>query len=395
MGSDDDFTEVSLHSGIMKTSITKPDAVGTVKRPKGTCVIIHRGCEVVMESGPGKRIVSVKFDVSRSDRDPIGTAYGKLTSEFEKGGAPAIYEVDLLAKWYDPSDSTVKVRLRIPHAKYASWRENSFTSITSTRALQRIDDRLDVTFDDKLPVTAPSEQALKQVTRKSGQQQPVEKAQAVPLAAVRTTVRPDYRRQAVITLMSIAATYCFLSLGGLFVALAGVSVGFFIVHSCFFYDAFRKQALGIGTVAATPAVGVSAAPRRSEEWDVVRAAIAEHAASRADEVARAEMRIRGLLESNAPSLNPIVIESTARIANGLRDLVAAHRAPASMATPEEAAGLAGRLADSICALGVEAEDARVVAFRDAVFDFDATTRYIESRNDPILRIADDSAARRA
>lgn len=372
-----------------------------VARPKGTCVIVHRGCEVLMESGPGKRIVSVKFDVSRSDKDPIGTAYRKLTSEFEKGGAPAIYEVDLLAKWYDPSDSTVKVRLRIPHVKYASWRENSFTSITSTRALQRIDDRLDVTFDAKLPVIAKSTEIASQVARTKEAIPVVKRSHAAgeqdwSVDEVRAAGTPSTMKQTIVTMACMGMMALMFLLGGNWLIAMGPIAGFMLVDTGFYVkkrDRWRAvRDLDRAIAARRDAAPALDVPKPfASEWDAIRGAVSLHAPNRAEDLARAEMRVRSLLDANAPSINPVVVEAVARIGNGLRDLVAAYRTPASIATSDEARTLTERLADSICALGVEAEDARVVAFRDAVFDFDATTRYIESRNDPMLRIVDDAA----
>ena len=366
--------------------------------PKGSCVIVHRGHEVVMENAPGRRIVSVKIDVWRSDEDPITKAYDKLMVELDRNGAPAAHEVSLLAKWYDPSDSTVKFRLRIPHARYASWRENTFVSVSPTRALQKIDDRVDIMFDGSLPTTKARSRQERGLV---GKEAPVPPAPVSDdwntgwdIDRVRRSGPPSGLRQTIESSACLAVLAVIFMLGGNWLIAMGPVLAFLLVDGAFFAQARDRwkavKAIDLANESQRRDAAHALTPPPSDEWDVVRGAIAEHAPDRVDEVARAEMRIRSLLEAPVASVNPIVAEATGRIDNGLRTIVAAHRAPASIATEGEAALLASRLADSICALGTEAEDARLVAFRDAVFDFDATARYIEARNDASLRLSDDT-----
>lgn len=369
-----------------------------IELPKGSCVIVHRGHETVMENAPGRRIVSVKIDVWRSDEDPITKAYDKLMVELDRNGAPAAHEVSLLAKWYDPSDSTVKFRLRIPHARYASWRENTFVSVSPTRALQKIDDRIDIVFDGSLPTT--------KARARQGRALAAADVPAVPapvsndwntgwdIDRVRRSGPPSGLRQTIASSACLAALVVLFMLGGNWLIAMGPVLAFLIVDGAFFAQARDRwkavRAIDLANENQRRNAVRALNPPPSDEWDVVRGAVTEHAPERTEEVARAEMRIRSLLEAPVASINPLVTEATGRIENSLRTLVAAHRAPASMATEQEAALLAARLADSICALGSEAEDARLVAFRDAVFDFDATARYIEARNDASLRLSDDT-----
>jgi hypothetical protein len=366
--------------------------------PKGSCVIVHRGHETVMENAPGRRIVSVKIDVWRSDEDPITKAYDKLMVELDRNGAPAAHEVSLLAKWYDPSDSTVKFRLRIPHARYASWRENTFVSVSPTRALQKIDDRVDILFDGSLPTT--------KARTRQGRAAVTSDAPAAPapvsddwntgwdIDRVRRNGPPSGVRQTIASSACLAVLAVLFMMGGNWLIAMAPVLAFLMVDGAFFAQARNRwkavRAIDLANENQRQNAVRTLTPPPSDEWDVVRGAVTEHAPDRVDEVARAEMRIRSLLETPVASVNPIVTEATGRIGNSLRTLVAAHRAPASMATEQEAALLASRLADSICALGAEAEDARLVAFRDAVFDFNATARYIEARNDASLRLSDDT-----
>ena len=366
--------------------------------PKGSCVIVHRGHEVVMENAPGRRIVSVKIDVWRSDEDPMTKAYDKLMVELDRNGAPAAHEISLLAKWYDPSDSTVKFRLRIPHARYTSWRDNTFVSVSPTRSLQKIDDRIDIVFDGSLPTTKA------QPTQRSRLVKADVPAVPAPVSddwktdwdidRVRRNGPPSGVRQTILSTACLAALAVLFLMGGNWLIATAPVLAFLLVDGASFAQTRNRwkavKAIDLANETQRRKAVHALVPPPSDEWDVVRGAVAEHAPDRVDEVARAEMRIRSLLEAPVKSVNPLVTEAIGRIENSLRTLVAAHRAPASMATEQEAALLAGRLADSICALGAESEDARLVAFRDAVFDFDATARYIEARNDATLRLSDDT-----
>lgn len=374
-------------------TIRDPNTGQTRTLARGSCVMTYRGRTIVLENAPGKRIVSIKMYASRTDKDPLDTSYRKLIAEFDKKGAPAIWEADLLARWYDPSDSTVRFRLRIPHARYSSWRENSSTSVSATRSGQKLDDRLELVLDPKLkaPEPRPGETPSGLPVINSAV---VSSQNDWSIDEVRQKGRPSTKRQAAVTIACMAMITVFFLMGGIWLIAAAPALAFMLVDTGFYVQAVDRwgavlkldRAIAQHRSTSLPAPATAPAPTpHADEWDAIRKAIAEHAPDKDDGLARAEMRIRSLLEAPAGSINPIVVEATARISNGLRDLVAAHRTPAAMATPEEGRSLAERLADSVCALGTEAEDARLVAFRDAVFDFDTTTRYIESRSDPMLR----------
>jgi hypothetical protein len=376
-------------------TIVDPNTGETRTLAKGSCLLMHRGRRIVLENAPGKRIVSIKMEASRTDKDALHTASRRLYVEFDKKGAPAVWEAELLARWYDPSDSTVRFRLRIPHARYASWRENSSTSVSATRATQKLDDRLELVLDPKLEAPEPRpDETPSGLPVTNGAVVPAQTGWSVD--EVRRKGRPSTKRQTFVTVACLGMIAVFFLLGGTWLIPMALPLAFMLVDTGYYVQALDRWKAVVKLDRAMDGRESKPLPApipHAEEWETIRDAVARHAPDRADGLARAEMRVRSLLEAPAHSVNPVVIDATARISNGLRDLVAAHRTPAAMATPDESRSLAERLADSVCALGSEAEDARLVAFRDAVFDFDTTTRYIESRSEPMLRPVEDGTAR--
>lgn len=358
--------------------------------PKGSCTLSHRGVEFVMHNPPGRRIVSVSYYVPRYDAEPLATGSRKLKEDLGRHGCPSEEEAVVFARWYDPSDETARFRVGIPHARFTSWRDRSNGSVSPTRSNQRLDDRIEVLTDGIGPSAAPSKEVVGAAPRATPvawsatdlRTSPVRTTS--PLNALLPVGRSTPLRQVAMLWSLVVGVAVTSIMGGALIFVAGTLIVYMMLDIASYY-------MKIETIAPAPHPNMRDRSKdrpESTEWDAVRKAVSLHAPGRADEVARAEMRVRSLVDSTVPTTNQSVVESIARISGGLRTLVQAHRGPASIATGSEAGQLAERLADSVVALGCEAEDARLIAFRDASVDFETAARLIQARNDRSLSIVD-------
>ncbi len=349
----------------------------------GSCTIVHRGVSTLLRNEPGKRIVSVKIDVPPSDKDPLSSAARRLAEETSRTNRPSRKEVEVLAAWYEPSDSTVRIRARIPHSRFTRWRDNTFISVSPTRRVQRVDDRINVSFGDVVQRSVESTPA-RMLTEQEGRRD-----------RIRTGSMLDGFPGPVTIGMTVLASGLYL-LGIPWIPLAIALLLLVTTGMSRAKTTIRKRrgvhiARNDGPMrlendeAITKDQDTTDAERNAR-WRNVADVISTNAPDRVDDVTRARMRIEALLQTSNNSVNPIVIESISRVSSGLDGLVSTHGTASSVAVGEERVMLAMRLADGMVRLGEEAEDARLIAFRDAMAGFDATTRWIESRNDQTFRI---------
>jgi hypothetical protein len=356
-------------------------------------ILRHRDKEYVLTAWAGVRIVSYNVDAFGQGADAVDRSFASMKAELATV-CPNAYEATILAAWFDPTAEVMRFRIRMPYDRYIAWKRASMDPVTATRSAQTIPDEIDLYVANRLTeklarlsLTSHSEDA-KALQRAASDAKTVAPADGdggigtVASTMSRLTVRKPQAELVIMIVPCVVAAVLALLLAGP-AAMLGILTGCAVTILMLEFGSRMRTARKAGT-QERQTQRPTGTPQF--DWQPFKDAVGRSAQGRFQEVSLAQMRISTLLDSNVATTNQSVVDAHVRIESGLRELTRSFETATRIADSKEKAAMTEQLADSLVALGVEAEDARLMAFTDASFDFQTTARYIQSRVEPALRI---------